>query len=238
MSNYIVIQSFVGSGTWYKTEENLHGLYNDVLIPSYKRYCDRHGYRHVIYRDEYELLEAVNSKSCSNHGNLYHQYLSILKHKEEDIDYIVLPDADFYVTRNAKPFPKTKGLAGDLWMKSSLQDRGKDPETFTAIYGGFQIMTKDIAMGLAEWIKQRMLDFVIKDKELQLHPNMLVVGEYLTENQIVPEPLDFEYNYILDSIKLGERPWTDVDRDTGFWHLYGTNKSRQLRYVLQHADGI
>lgn len=238
MSKYIVIQSFVGSGTWYNTEENLHGLYNDVLIPSYKRYCDRHGYRHVIYTDEYELLEAVNSKSCSNHGNLYHQYLSILKHKEEDIDYIVLPDADFYVTRNAKPFPKTKGLAGDLWMKSSLQDRGKDPETFTAIYGGFQIMTKDIAMGLAEWIKQRMLDFVVKDKELQLHPNMLVVGEYLTEHQIVPEPLDFKYNYILDSIKLGERPWTDVDRDTGFWHLYGKNKSRQLRYVLQHADGI
>lgn len=238
MSKYIVIQSFVGSGTWYKTEENLHGLYNDVLIPSYKRYCDRHGYRHVIYRDEYELLEAVNSKSCSNHGNLYHQYLSILKHREEDIDYIVLPDADFYVTRNAKPFPKTKGLAGDLWMKSSLQDRGKDPETFTAIYGGFQIMTKDIAIGLAEWIKQRMLDFVVKDKELQLHPNMLVVGEYLTEHQIVPEPLDFEYNYILDSIKLGERPWTDVDRDTGFWHLYGKNKSRQLHYVLQHADGI
>jgi hypothetical protein len=238
MSKYIVIQSFVGSGTWYNTEENLHGLYNDVLIPSYKRYCDRHGYRHVIYTDEYELLEAVNSKSCSNHGNLYHQYLSILKHKEEDIDYIVLPDADFYVTRNAKPFPKTKGLAGDLWMKSSLQDRGKDPETFTAIYGGFQIMTKDIAIGLAEWIKQRMLDFVVKDKELQLHPNMLVVGEYLTEHQIVPEPLDFKYNYILDSIKLGERPWTDVDRDTGFWHLYGKNKSRQLRYVLQHADGI
>lgn len=238
MSNYIVIQSFVGSGTWYNTQENLHGLYNDVLIPSYKKYCDRHGYRHIVYTNQYELIEAVNSKSNSNLGNLYHQYLSIIKHKDEDIDYFVLPDADFYITHYAKPFPETKGLAGDLWMKSSLEKFGKDPDTFTAIYGGCQIMTKDIAIGLAEWLKQRMLDYVVRDKEIRLHPNMLVVGEYLTEHGIVPEPLNFEYNHILDDIKLGERPWTDKDRDTGFWHLYGKNKARQLQYVLERADGI
>ena len=238
MSKYIVIQSFVGSGTWYKTEENLHDLYNKVLLPSYQSYCNRYGYRHQVYTEQFELIEAVNLKSESNHGNLYHQYLAALRHRFEDIDYFVFPDADFYVTQNAPPLPKTNGVSGDPWMESSLKKFEKDPETFTAIYGGFQIMTKDLAIELASWLKNRLIDYVTDDIPIRLHPNMLVVGEWLTEKKIVPEQLSFQFNHILDDRGLDERQWTDKDRDTCFWHLYGKNKSRQLRYVLQHADGI
>ena len=109
---YIVIQSFIGTGTWLGLEpnESLTELYDNVLIPSYARYCKRHNYKHVVYKEQLEIIEMANEKYGDEHGNLYHQYLAALKHKDEDIDFFVFPDSDFYVTQNAAPFPETKYL--------------------------------------------------------------------------------------------------------------------------------
>lgn len=224
------------TGTWYYTEENLETLYINILIPSFARYCQKYGYKHVVYRDQCELISAVNEKHNSNHGNLYHQYISALKHAEEEVDYFVFPDADFYITQDAKPFPETSYIAGDRWMESSLVKRGLTSKTFTAIYGGIQIMTKEAALSLAEYLKSRMTDYLLNDKPMIMHPNMITVGEWLTENNITPDPLFFSYNHILDDIHLPDREWTERDTQAGFWHLYGKQKWAQLEYLKKHLD--
>jgi hypothetical protein len=234
MSKYLVIQSFVGSGTWYPTNEDLACLYNNSLIPSFARYCEKYGYGHVVYRDQIPLIQSINEKSDSNHGNLYHQYLSALNHRDDDVDYFVFPDADFYITGDAKPFVETNYIAGDLWMESSLVKKGLTSKTFTAIYGGIQIMTKEAALSLAEYLESRMIEYLSDTTPMQLHPNMLIVGEWLTKNKIQPDPLLFAYNHILDDVGLEDREWTSWDDQASFWHLYGKRKSTQLEYVLQH----
>lgn len=235
---YIVIQSFVGTGTWLHLEpdESLTQLYDNVLIPSFARYCEKNGYKHVVYKEPLEIIEMANRKYGDYHGNLYHQYLAALKHKDEDTDFFVFPDADFYITQNASPFPETSYLAGAPWKEEDLVYRGKDPKTFKAIYGGIQIMTKEAAMQLGEYLKNRFKDYILYDKPIQMHPNMLTVGDWINENNIQPENLSFYYNYILDDIT--NRPWTVKDDTVGFWHLYGKNKSEKLEYILNHMDGI
>ena len=121
---YLIIQSFVGSGTWWSDPENLEKLYNDILIPSVGRYCERYKYKHAVYRDQYDLLDIVNLKSNSTFGNLYHQYLSALRHKDEDIDYIVFMDSDFYVTNNARALVPTSWVKGNVWTEEQIKEKG------------------------------------------------------------------------------------------------------------------
>jgi len=237
MSTYIVIQSFVESGSWqYHKDDNLKDLYDNFLIPSFSKYCEKYNYKHIVYRDQLELIADANEKYGNHHGNLYHQYISALKHKDEDIDYFVFPDVDFYVTENAHPFIPTNYLAGALWNKEQLIKRGKDPKTFKAVYGGIQIMTKEAAISLAEYLKKRMTDYLLYNTPIQMHPNMLTVGDWITENNIEPEALSFYYNYILDDIE--NREWTQDDNNVGFWHLYGMNKTKKLEYILKNIDGL
>ena len=233
---YIVIQSFIGTGTWFGLEpnESLAKLYDDVLIPSFARYCKRNNYKHVVYKEQLEIIEMANKKYGAEHGNLYHQYLAALKHKDEDADFFVFPDSDFYVTQNAMPFPETNYLAGAPWKEESLKRRGKDPKTFKAIYGGIQIMTKSAAMDLGEYLFERFKNYIEYDTHIQMHPNMLTVGDWINENNIQPQNLSFYYNRILDDIT--NRPWTDEDKKAGFWHLYGRKKSEKLEYILKHID--
>ena len=235
---YIIIQSFVGRGTWLHVndENELTSLYDDILIPSFARYCERHGYKHVVYRDQIDLIEKANQKYGDHHGNLYHQYLSALNHKDEDIDFFVFPDADFYITQKAKPFPETRYIAGAPWKEEDLIQRGKDPKTFKAIYGGIQIMTKEAAIELATYLEARFTNYIVHDKHIQMHPNMLTVGDWINENNLRPERLSFYYNHILDDIT--DRPWTDEDSQAGFWHLYGKNKYEKLDYIFYHMDGM
>lgn len=235
---YIVIQSFVGRGTWLHLEpdENLTQLYDNVLIPSFARYCEKNSYKHVVYKEPLEIIEMANEKYGDHHGNLYHQYLAALKHEDEDIDFFVFPDADFYITQNALPFPETSYLAGAPWKEEDLVQRGKDPKTFKAIYGGIQIMTKAAAIDLAKYLQKRFEDYVLYDKPIQMHPNMLTVGDWINENDIQPENLSFYYNYILDDVT--NRPWTVKDDTAGFWHLYGKNKSEKLDYIFFHMEGM
>ena len=62
---YIVIQSFIGTGTWLGLEpnESLTELYDNVLIPSYARYCKRHNYKHVVYKEQLEIIEMAKPSS-------------------------------------------------------------------------------------------------------------------------------------------------------------------------------
>jgi hypothetical protein len=235
---YIVIQSFVGRGTWLHLdkEDELTHLYDDILLPSFARYCEKHGYKHVVYKEQLDLIERANQKYGDHHGNLYHQYLSALNHKDEDVDFFVFPDADFYVTQKAKPFPETQYISGAPWKEEDLIQRGKDPKTFKAIYGGIQIMTKKAAIELATYLEDRFTNYIEHDKHIQMHPNMLTVGDWLTQNNIETENLSFYYNCILDDIR--DRPWTDEDDQTGFWHLYGKNKLEKLDYIFYHMDGM
>jgi len=235
---YIVIQSFVGRGTWLHLddENELAELYNDILIPSFARYCEKYNYKHVVYREQNELIEKANQKYGDHHGNLYHQYLSALNHKDEDVDFFAFPDSDFYVTQKALPLSETSYLAGAPWKKEDLIERGKNPNTFKAVYGGIQIMTKDAAMDLASYLQKRFEDYILYDKHIQMHPNMLTVGDWINENNIEPENLSFYYNYILDDIT--NRPWTDEDNSAGFWHLYGKNKHEKLDYIFYHMEGM
>ena len=229
---YLVIQSFVGCGTWLDVGEDLSKLYDDILIPSFARYCKRYNYKHVVYREQLEIIEKANNKYGDHHGNLYHQYLCALKHKDDDIDYFVFPDADYYVTDNALPFIETKYLAGAPWTEDQLRFRNKDPKTFKAVYGGIQIMTKQAAISLGEYLTSRFTDYILNDKPIQMHPNMLTVGDWIVENNIEPEDLSFYYNHILDDIT--DRPWTRQDDEAGFWHLYGEDKNQKLNYIWKH----
>ena len=235
---YIVIQSFIGRGTWLHLENNesLTELYDDILIPSFARYCKKYNYKHVVYREQLELIEMANQKYGDHHGNLYHQYLAALKHRNEDVDFFVFPDADFYITQDALPFPETNYLAGAPWKEEDLVQRGKDPNTFKAIYGGIQVMTKAAAIDLGEYLKSLFMNYLLNDMPIQMHPNMLTVGDWINENNIQPENLSFYYNHILDDIT--DRPWTDEDDEVGFWHLYGKNKLEKLEYILKHMNGI
>ena len=238
MSKYLVIQSFIETGSWMHHEnDDLQSLCMNVLIPSVARYCERHGYRHVVYTDQFNLIDSANLKYGDHHGNLYHQYLAALKHKDDDVDYFVFPDADFYVTLNAKPFIETKYLAGAPWKKTSLEKRGKDPETFKAIYGGIQIMTKDAALSLGKYLRSRFINYLTNDEHIQMHPNMLTVGDWITENNIEPENLSFYYNHIFDKFPRSD-PWNDEDANVGFWHLYGKNKTEKMKWILSHIDGL
>jgi hypothetical protein len=231
---YLVIQSFVGSGTWLNNRDTLGDLYNNILIPSVARYCNKYNYRHVVYRDQLELIAAANEKYGDHHGNLYHQYISALKHKDEDIDYFVFPDADFYITQNALPFIQTTYLAGAPWTEEQLIARGKDPKTFKAVYGGIQIMTKEAAISLADYLKTRMINYLLYNLPIQMHPNMLTVGDWIAENDIEPEDLSFYYNHILDDIE--NREWTPEDNNVGFWHLYGEDKAKKMEYILNNLE--
>ena len=113
MPKYLVIQSFIETGSWQHHEnDDLQKLCMEILIPSYARYCKRQGYKHVVYTDQLNLIDSVNAKYGDHHGNLYHQYIAALKHKNDNVDYFVFPDADFFVTLNAKPFIETKYIAG------------------------------------------------------------------------------------------------------------------------------
>jgi hypothetical protein len=231
---YLVIQSFIGSGTWLNNHEDLDDLYDNILIPSVARYCNKYNYKHVVYRDQLELIAAANEKYGDHHGNLYHQYISALRHKDEDIDYFVFPDADFYITQNALPFIRTTYLAGALWTEEQLIARGKDPKTFKAVYGGIQIMTKEAAMSLADYLKTRMINYLLYNSPIQMHPNMLTVGGWIAENNIEPEDLSFYYNHILDDIE--NREWTQEDNNVGFWHLYGKDKTKKMEYILHNLE--
>lgn len=235
MKKYLVIQSFVGKGSWLNDNsyKDLKDLYESVLIPSYAKYCKKHGYKHVVYREQISIIEQANKKYGNDHGNLYHQYISALNHIDDDIDYFVFPDADFFVTDFAKPFPETNYLAGTPWEAKSLIKRGKDPKTFKAVFGGIQIMTKEAAIDLATYLVNRFNDYILYDKHLQMHPNMLTVGDWINENGIEPEYLSFDYNYILDHIE--DRPWTLPDSRVGFWHLYRKNKRQKLNYVRSYG---
>lgn len=217
-------------------ENELTELYDDILIPSFARYCERYGYKHVVYREQNDLIEKANQKYGDHHGNLYHQYLSALNHENEDVDFFVFPDADFYVTQKALPFPETKYLAGAPWKEKDLIQRGKDPNTFKAVYGGIQIMTKAAAIDLAKYLQKRFEDYILHDKPIQMHPNMLTVGDWINENNIEPEDLSFYYNHILDDIE--NRPWTKEDNEAGFLHLYGNHKHAKLDYIFLHMEGI
>lgn len=237
MSTYIVIQSFVESGSWQDhKDDNLKDLYDNFLIPSFAKYCKKYNYHHVVYRNQNDIIEKVNKKHGTKHGNLYHQYISALNHKDDDIDYFVFPDVDFYITDYAKPFPQTKYIAGDLWTAASLIKRGKDPEKFKAVWGGIQIMTKEAAMSLATYIESRMMNYLLNDTPMLMHPNMITVGEWLTENNIEIDELNFQYNHILDNME--EKIWDEHGNDSGagFWHLYGMNKTKKLEYILKHID--
>ena len=95
-------------------------------------------------------------------------------------------------------------------------------------------MTKSAAMDLGEYLFNRFKNYIVHDEPIQMHPNMLTVGDWLNENNIQPERLSFYYNHILDDIT--DRPWTNEDKKAGFWHLYGKKKSEKLEYVLKHID--
>lgn len=235
---YLIIQSFVGSGTWWSDPENLDKLYNDILIPSVGRYCERYKYKHAVYKDQYDLLDIVNLKSNSTFGNLYHQYLSALRHKDEDVDYIVFMDSDFYVTNNARALVQTSWIKGNVWSEEQIKlwSKGKDPKTFRAVMGGIQVLRKEAAMSLATYMKSRLLDYVIKDSPITLMPDEVTLGEWLVEYNIEPEKLSQYYNWILDDVE--DREWSKEDKDAGFWHFVGKNKSEKLAYVLEHIDGL
>jgi len=238
VQKYLVIQSFIESGSWmYHGNDDLRSLCIDILIPSVARYCERHEYKHAVYTDQFNLIDSANQKNGTHHGNLYHQYLAALKHKNDDVDYFVFPDADFYITLNAKPFIETTYLAGSPWTESSLKKRGKDPETFKAVVGGIQIMTKEAAISLGEYLKSRFINYLIDDQHIQMHPNMLTVGEWIAENNIEPEPLSFYYNHILDTSPQ-DLEWSEKDKDVGFWHLYGKNKIEKAKWILSHIDEL
>lgn len=236
---HLIIQSFVGTGTWYDLEnETLDDLYNNDLIPSFTRYCEKHNYKHVVYRDQIDLIRRANKKYGNNHGNLYHQYLSALNHRDDPIDYFVFPDVDYYITSNARPLVETNYIAGAPWMEASLIKKGKDPKTFKAVYGGIQVMTKEAAINLAEYLQLRFTNYIDNDAPIQMHPNMLTVGDWIAENNIEPENLSFYYNHILDDIheSLDDRQWSCDDEEAGFWHLYGKNKTKKLEYLMAHVD--
>jgi len=235
---YLVIQSFVGEGTWWGGDEDLQLLYDDVLIPSFARYCKKYKYRHVVYRDQYDLIDLVNIKSQSNRGNLYHQYLSALKHQDDNVDYIVFPDADYYVTKNARAFPPTNCISGKIYTKAEIKKwhKGRDPETFTTLYGGIQIMKREVAINLAEYIKKRLMDYILYDTPITLMPLEGTIGEWIGKYNIKPESLSPYYNTILDDVV--DRKWTKKDSEVGFWHFVGINKSEKTAYVLDHLDGL
>lgn len=232
---YLVIQSYVGSGTWWSDNVDLQHLYDDVLIPSFAAYCKKHGYQHVVYRDQNDLIDLVNVKSKSNWGNLYHSYLSVLKHVDDDVDYVVFPDADYYVTEKALPFPGTSCVSGKIWTEDEVKQwgRGKDPETFTTVYGGIQIMKLEAAISHAEYIKSRMTDYLLNDSPMTLMPNEITMGEWMLKYHIQPENLSLHYNRILDDIT--DRKWTPEDSQAGFWHFVGLDKAEKFNYVLKNA---
>ncbi len=235
---YLIIQSFVGSGTWWSDPENLDGLYNNILIPSVAKYCEKYNYNHAVYRDQYDLLDLVNLKSNSSFGNLYHQYLSALRHQDDDVDYMVFPDADFYITRNARALVQTSCIKGTIWTEDEVRQwgRGRDPKTFRTVYGGIQIIRKEAAINLALYIKARLIDYLVKDSPITLMPNMCTIGEWMAKYNITPENLSLYYNRILEDIE--DRPWTEEDASAGFWHFVGKNKSEKLAYVLEHIDRL
>lgn len=244
MPKYLVIQSFIESGSWQHHEnDNLQRLCMDILIPSVARYCNRHGYKHVVYTDQFHLIDSANAKYGDHHGNLYHQYIAALKHKNDDVDYFVFPDADFFITHHAKPFIETKYLAGTLWDKASLERRaedisrsGKDPETFKTVFGGIQIMTKEAAISLGEYLKSRFINYLFNDEYIQMHPNMLTVGDWIVENNIEPEDLSFYYNHIMS--RVPPRPWDENDKNVGFWHIYGKDKTKKVNWILENIDEL
>lgn len=237
---FMIIQSFIGSGTWYfgDRRENLTRLYNEVLIPSVSRYCEKHGYKHVVYRDQYDLIEIANQKYGDHHGNLYHEKISALKHKDDDVDYIVFMDADFYITNNARALVPTSCIRGNVWNEEHIRlySRGKDPKTFTAVMGGIQIMKKEAAINLATYIKSWLSDYILHDTPIRMLPDEVTVGEWMVSLNIKPEPLSQYYNRLLEEIE--NREWTEEDNLAGFWHLAGPNKPEKLAYLLDHMDRL
>lgn len=235
---YLIIQSFVGSGTWWNDHENLDQLYNEVLIPSVARYCKKYNYEHAIYRDQYDLINIVNLKSNTKFGNLYHQYLSALRHQDDDVDYIVFMDSDFYITSNARALVQTSCIKGNVWTDDQvlLWSKGKDPKTFTAMMGGIQIVKKEAAISLANYIKSRLIDYVVNNSPITLMPDEVTVGEWMGKYNIKPEKLSQYYNWLLEDVN--NREWSKEDADAGFWHFCGQYKAEKLAYVLEHIDGL
>jgi hypothetical protein len=238
MIKYLIIQSFVGNGTWWNDDENLDYLYNTILIPSVAKYCSKYDYKHAVHRDQYDLITMANLKSDTTFGNLYHQYLSALKHQEDDVDYIVFMDSDFYVTSTALPLVQTSCIKGNVWTDDQVElwGRGKDPKTFTAVMGGIQILKKEAAINLAEYIKSRLIDYVVNDSPMTLMPDEITVGEWMGKYNIKPEKLSQYYNWLLEDIR--DRPWDEKDTAAGFWHFCGQRKAEKLSYVLEHIDGL
>lgn len=238
MIKYLIIQSFVGNGTWWNDHENLDDLYNNILIPSVAKYCNKYGYKHVVYRDQYDLINIVNLKSKTTFGNLYHQYLSALKHQDEDVDYIVFMDSDFYITNTARPLVQTKHIKGNVWTEEQvvLWSRGKDPKTFTTVMGGIQIVKKEVAINLAEYMKSRLIDYIVNNSPMTLMPDEVTIGEWMGKYNIKPEKLSQYYNWLLEDIR--DRPWSDEDTAAGFWHFCGDRKAEKLAYLLEHIDRL
>jgi len=252
MSKYLIIQSFVGTGSWWGSTnpehkdkswggepEKLDDLYNNLLIPSVNKYCKKHGYRHVVYREQYDLIEMLNQKRGTHFGNLYHEKLSALKHRNDDVDYIVFLDSDFYLTKHAKPLPETNYIKGVVWSKEAVGwwAKGEDPETFSACEGGIQILTKEAALDLANYIKKRMMDYILYNERFDNTGDERTVGQWMTNHKkIKPENLDRHYNYLLENIE--NREWTEKDKYAGFWHFAGKNKVEKLKYVLERIDGL
>jgi len=254
---YLIKQTLVGYGRlWYpqwgeETRIENKDIFENVFIPSMKKYCYNHNYEYDLcteYNGEIDAAFGDTQKEMGEHYCMW-KYLNLEKYEDYDIDAIALVDTDILALDFAKKLPNVNSLAG-LYPKAKdafsynceKRESWFDENKHQRINGSVTLWKKDVAIKYSKWLK----DIIKNNPELIIDHTVndeFTIAYWAEKNNIEIENLPEEYNNIkitkIKEISNHEQDFKYQDLlNENFIHFLGVKKEMRYKKFLKRARNL
>jgi hypothetical protein len=192
----LIIQVKVGDAAGYDYNKPMGNLFENVLMPSVRRYCEKNEYDYLLieeYPKEYDInfFHTLNPKN-KNKGSTLIRYLNM----NRNYDRIVSLDNDIWIPKHAQRLPEINGHMavrdiGKSWRESKTPNlaHGK------FVNGGVQMVDRATGLKIHEYFKT-----VVKEKIPPIndyHSDQSYLNDWRGKNAMFAHLLDKKWNFMV-----------------------------------------
>ena len=193
-SKYLVIQTDIGSGTQWGTNQTINPI-REIFMPSVEKYCKKHNYEYfLVKKSSYKhLIGDLNFLPTENKHYSFERYF----HFNNDYKYTVYLDNDIYIYDDAEPFPKISGLMVAREAEGNTSSLFRELNKLDTSFGYYNSGVMFCDNLTSKYLKNYMVTRAKKNIRAKgKNSDNMMLNEFIIENLNLLNEIEPKWNYM------------------------------------------